>query len=99
MYKYKIVASDLDGTLLNNDSLLSEENKNAIAELDKKGIFFVPATGRTFAEVIPALKNNDHIRFIMHTNGAVIHDKKTGKHIINCMDTDLVSEILDILSQ
>ena len=56
MYKYKIVASDLDGTLLNNDSLLSEENKNAIAELDKKGIFFAPSTGRTFAEVIPDLK-------------------------------------------
>ena len=97
MYKYKIVASDLDGTLLNNDSLLSEENKNAIAELDKKGIFFAPSTGRTFAEVIPDLKNNDHIRFIMHTNGAVIHDKKTGKHIYNCIEKSLVCEILDLL--
>ena len=44
MYKYKIVASDLDGTLLDNNSMLSEENKNAIAALDEKGIFFVPST-------------------------------------------------------
>ena len=75
MYKYKIVASDLDGTLLDNNSMLSEENKQAIAALDEKGIFFVPSTGRTFREVLPELKDNDHIRFVMHTNGAVIHDK------------------------
>lgn len=99
MYKYKIVASDLDGTLLNNQSMLSEENKAAIAALDEKGIFFVPSTGRTFREVIPELKNNEHIRFIMHTNGAVIHDKKTGEHIYNCMDIDLVCEVFDILSE
>ncbi len=99
MYRYKIVASDLDGTLLNNNSLLSEENKQAIAELDEKGIFFVPSTGRTFSEVLPELKNNDHIRFIMHTNGAVIHDKKTGEHIYNCLDNALVSKVFDILSE
>ncbi|MBR2387173.1 MAG: Cof-type HAD-IIB family hydrolase [Clostridia bacterium] len=99
MYKYKIVASDLDGTLLNNNSQLSEENKKAIAELDKKGIFFVPSTGRTFREVLPELKNNDHIRFIMHTNGSVIHDKKTGEHIYNCIDNALALEIFDLLSE
>ena len=99
MYKYKIVASDLDGTLLDNNSKLSEENKKAIAELDKKGVFFVPSTGRTFREVLPELKNNDHIRFIMHTNGAVIHDKKTGEHIYNCIDNALACEVFDILSE
>ena len=99
MYKYKIVASDLDGTLLDNNSKVSEKNKLAIAELDRKGIFFVPATGRTFAEVLPELKNNDHIRFIMHTNGSVIHDKKTGEHIRNCMESSLVCEIFDLLSE
>ena len=99
MYKYKIVASDLDGTLLNNKSMISEENKAAIAALDKKGIFFVPSTGRTFREVLPELKDNDHIRFVMHTNGAVIHDKKTGEHIYNCLDNELACEIFDILSR
>lgn len=99
MYKYKIVASDLDGTLLDNDSMLSEENKRAIAELDKKGIFFVPSTGRTFREVLPELKSNEHIRFITHTNGAVIHDKKTGEHIYNCIDNALACEVYDILSK
>ena len=99
MYKYKIVASDLDGTLLDNNSMLSEENKQAIAALDRKGIFFVPSTGRTFSEVLPELKHNDHIRFIMHTNGAVIHDKKTGEHIRNCMESSLVCEIFDLLSK
>ena len=99
MYKYKIVASDLDGTLLNNKSLVSEENAKAIAELNKKGIYFVPATGRTFSEIPSFLKDNENIRFIMHTNGAVIHDKKTGKHIRNCMDIDLANEVFDLLTK
>ena len=99
MYKYKIVASDLDGTLLNNNSMISEENKAAIAELNKKGTFFVPATGRTYSELLPELKNNDNIRFIMYTNGAVIHDKKTGEHITNYMDGALASEIYDLITE
>ena len=99
MYKYKIVASDLDGTLLNNNSKLSEENKAAIAELDKKGVFFVPSTGRTYSELLPELKDNEHIRFIMYTNGSVIHDKLTGEHITNYMDSSLAAEVYELLCE
>ena len=45
--KYKIVASDLDGTLLGEDQKVSRENLEAIAEMHSLGIEFVPSTGRS----------------------------------------------------
>lgn len=44
--KIKLVVSDLDGTLLNRESLLSEVNKDAVKELRRQGILFTFATGR-----------------------------------------------------
>ena len=44
MSKYKLVVSDLDGTLLNNMHLVSERNAAAIRNIRAKGIRFVPAT-------------------------------------------------------
>lgn len=51
MQKYKIVASDLDGTLLQDDMTVSAENAQAITEIAAMGVQFVPATGRTLAEM------------------------------------------------
>ncbi|MBR6789275.1 MAG: HAD hydrolase family protein, partial [Oscillospiraceae bacterium] len=38
MTKYGIIASDLDGTLLNNAGVISEENLAAIREMTARGI-------------------------------------------------------------
>ena len=48
---YKIVASDLDGTLLNKEQTVSEENLCAISEMTRLGVEFVPTTGRGINEV------------------------------------------------
>lgn len=41
---YKIVCSDLDGTLLDENMIVSMENLDAIAQIDEKGILFVPSS-------------------------------------------------------
>ena len=46
MYKYKLIATDLDGTLLNSESRLSEENRAALCALSKKGVHLSISTGR-----------------------------------------------------
>ncbi|WP_165211437.1 Cof-type HAD-IIB family hydrolase [Streptococcus tangpeifui] len=48
MSKIKIVATDLDGTLLNNQLLLSDRNCIALHQLKKKGIHVVLCSGRPF---------------------------------------------------
>lgn len=97
MYKYKIVASDLDGTLLNNKSEISKENLEAIKELNKKGVHFVISSGRTFAEIPKEICENDDIRYIIHSNGAVIFDKKENKRIYTCISNETMQKILEIV--
>lgn len=44
--KYKLLASDMDGTLFGKDYIISEENKLAIRKIKEMGVFFVLSTGR-----------------------------------------------------
>lgn len=53
---YKLIVSDLDETLLSRDGSISEENVAAVEAASKKGVKFVPNTGRGFASVQPLLK-------------------------------------------
>lgn len=46
MAKYKILALDLDGTLLNKESMLPEENKIAVRQAQQAGVQIVLCTGR-----------------------------------------------------
>ena len=79
---YKIVASDLDGTLLNKEQNVSEENFRAISEMKRLGVEFVPTTGRAMNELELSLINSPDIRYIITSNGAVVFDKKLGKQIL-----------------
>lgn len=97
MYKYKIVASDLDGTLFDNSSNVSERNTEAIKNLNEKGILLVPSTGRTYGDISLDLRNNENIRYYICSNGALVFDKKTGRSIKNGIDSELLKKMLDIL--
>lgn len=97
MYKYKIVASDLDGTLFDNNSRLGKRNAEAIRELTEKGIHFVPSTGRTYCDISLDLRNNENVRYYICSNGALVYDKKTGKTVKNGVESSLLKKTLDIL--
>ncbi len=96
-YNY-IVSSDLDGTLLSKGDIISLENEEAIAEMKKKGICFVPNSGRTIHEMPEVLLKNPHIRYYIGADGAVIWDKQTDKTISLAMTKEEYKPILDILS-
>ena len=99
MRNYKIVCSDLDGTLLNNASEISCENLLAMEELVGKGVYFVPSTGRTFGELPEELKRSDAVRYIIHSNGAVVLDKLTGERSLVCISNAVMRKIMDILEK
>ena len=77
----KLVAFDLDGTLLSGDGSLK---KPAIAALERAvdaGFVVVPATGRSLAEIPDELMELEGIRYVITANGASIMDMEEDREI------------------
>lgn len=98
MAKYGIVASDLDGTLLNNSSQVSLNNLMAINAMAGIGVYFVPSTGRSFSEIPSQIKDINSVRYFICSNGAVVFEKNKGPQILNCIKNKIGREILDLLT-
>ena len=71
----KLIASDMDGTLLNSDHKIPKENIELIKFAQKNGIQFVVATGRAYYEALPALNDESIKCDIISFNGGIIYDK------------------------
>ncbi|MCP3032168.1 Cof-type HAD-IIB family hydrolase [Halobacillus sp. A1] len=69
----KMIAIDLDGTLLNRDSRISEENVQAIQQARAKGVEVVVATGRAEFDVREVFSKTGLKTWVIGANGATIH--------------------------
>lgn len=81
----KLVAIDLDGTLLNAHHQITPHVKEAIQYAINKGVYVVLATGRPFSGIQPYLEElglNRKEQFCISNNGSVIHDGLTGEHLV-----------------
>ena len=82
MKKYKLIASDLDGTLFQDDGTVSERNLRAIEAIAAQDVLFVPSSGRTLCEIDRSLVDNAGVRYVIYSNGAAIYDKRTGERTL-----------------
>lgn len=96
---YKMIASDLDGTLLYDVFSVSAENMEAISEYTVKGGIVVPTTGRCYFEIPEQLRMSNDIRYIISSNGAVITDQKTGERECISISSERFDRLLDILEE
>lgn len=92
----KLIASDMDGTLLNDQMEVSQENVQAIKKAQEAGIEFLIATGRGLVEAKPFLdKGNIKTGFIT-LNGAEVYN--TDLEVVDTynIDIELVKDISGI---
>lgn len=75
--KYKLIATDMDGTLLNSESEISPRNAEAIHSAEKAGIKVVLATGRPIQGVRKYLAHLGLCGPVITYNGAVVADSVT----------------------
>lgn len=77
---YKIIACDLDETLLSNDRTVSDRNIKAIRQATALGIKFVPATGRGYSSVGDTLKElglwDKENEYVISYNGGAVTENK-----------------------
>lgn len=80
---YKIIACDLDETLLNTNRTISKEDIEAIQKAKELGVKFVPATGRGFNTVDGTLKDlglfEQENEYVISYNGGAITENKNHK--------------------
>lgn len=75
--KYKLIALDLDGTLLNDSKVISEFTKSILQKLEEKGVKVIIATGRSYSSLKPVIKELNLENPVICYNGAMIRDGKT----------------------
>lgn len=92
-----ILAVDLDGTLLNSNNAVSEENLAAISALKRKSVAVVPVTGRTLAEIPQELREHKDIAYMVYSNGAGIESRKKGRLYYAPIDTGIAQKLFSVL--
>ena len=74
-----VLMSDMDGTLLTSDKIISEKDRNAIEKFISLGGKFTVSTGRTF-EAFEQYRKMISLKFpVVLYNGGVIYDYTTGE--------------------
>ncbi|MEL7657907.1 MAG: Cof-type HAD-IIB family hydrolase [Bacillota bacterium] len=71
---YKLVAIDLDDTLLNHEGIISEKNKAAILRAENAGVKVVIVSGRSYASTKQLIKELALPNLTVSLNGAYIQD-------------------------
>ncbi len=77
MEKIKLIALDLDGTLLNSSKALSRRNARALDAAAAAGIAVVPTTGRFFGGMPKEIRELPYLRYAVTINGAQVQDLET----------------------
>lgn len=87
--KVKLLASDLDGTLLDNElKIILPEVKKAIKDnVDCSNLYFAIATGRNLDDIDLILNSidikNKYRLFAISNNGSSLYDYKTNSYLFN----------------
>ncbi len=76
----KLVASDLDGTMVGDNNIISNSNFEAIKELNSKNINLAICTGKTY-EISKSYCKEFNAKYGIFNNGSQIYDLTTGNKI------------------
>lgn len=98
MNPIRLVAMDLDGTLLRSDHSIGEATKAALQKAADNGVAIVVFTGRMGVHVPPNVKALPFIRYVGSSNGVCVTDTKTGEVLhLDPLDRAVAAEVCDIL--
>ena len=77
----KLILLDLDGTLLDSNKNLPEENRVALEQAAARGVHIVPASGRLYDGMPEGIRALPFVRYAVGANGAQVYDVREKKII------------------
>ena len=98
----KLIAIDMDGTLLNSKKELLEETKQYFKDFHKKetDTLLVLCTGRPESGIRPYLKDLGYLEenhYIISQNGANIYESRTGKRVMDAfLDSAAIQKWIEL---
>ena len=95
----KLIATDMDGTLLNAAHEVSNENYEAIKYAQSKGITVVIATGRAFYEAHSPMEKTDLSLPYICLNGAEVRDEEFNIVHTSKLTRPLINKITGVLNK
>ena len=101
MSKIKLIACDLDGTLMAPDHVtVTERTKNALLQAHNNGVKIAVATGRTLSVIYDVINQIPFADYVVYSNGAAVCDLKTAKTVFSSyMSKKAVCEVVDFLEK
>mgnify|MGYP003290192019 CR=1 FL=1 len=98
--KYKMIAVDLDGTLLTHDKKIPQDALDKINEIVKTDKIFAISTGRSYFGVSEYINKIDADIPLILYNGGIVRFSKTDKVLLsNHLTSKKAHEIIDIIDK
>ena len=95
--KIRLIATDMDGTFLDDEKQIPEANWQALLACAARGIQIVPATGRTVRGIPDRIRTLPGVHYAITTNGAVVADLKEDRIISTCrIPVDTALRVLEM---
>ncbi|KIL49667.1 Cof-type HAD-IIB family hydrolase [Jeotgalibacillus soli] len=88
----RLMATDMDGTLLNGDHVVGEENIRAIKAAQQLGVKVVVATGRSYLEASIPLKEAGLTCPVIGVNGAEVRDENGQQLLVRGIDKQIARQ-------
>ena len=96
--KIRLIACDLDGTLIRSDGKISTETYDALEKAAAQGTEFVPATGRFRSNIPAEIRKMPWLHYSINLNGALVFEHVNDRIIHKaCLEKDTALEIIRYL--
>ena len=95
----RLIALDIDGTLLDSRWQLPEANRAAIAEATRRGIEVALVTGRRYDFAMTVAHQMDSTLTMIVSNGALIRSKDGHTHLRHLLPKATAHQVLHLTSQ
>ncbi len=90
----RLVATDIDGTLLRSDGTVSERNRRALHAASDAGLVIALVTGRPARWLDPMVEMTGHLGVAVGANGAVLYDLATEQVLaLHTISPELMREV------
>lgn len=100
MTAYRVVATDLDGTIIPHGGTVSEHTLSVFQQLQAQGIPTVFATGRPPRWLTPVIEATNHQGYVVSTNGALTLNMADDSIVdVQALSTDVIHTVAKVMRQ